>query len=256
VFGLAGLLQSIPDEFKPMAALGIGAVILVALVLFHGAGLHRILVLRKRGERRLSIGRPHLVTAAMLFATAVFLMLALHVAEIIIWSVVLNHLGLIQRVQDSIYFCGNAYTTLGYGTVALDEKWRNISPLIAFSGLFTFAWTTSSLVDLVRSHSQLIGQLEDERIKELELRMTLRKDEWDARSLERDAERTDRTQIRKQANGRSFMERRKVWKEEKEGVEKLRAGEKEEIEELRRKEREDEEKLGQGIPPPDSGNKK
>ena len=105
-------------------------------------------------------------------------MLTLHIAEILIWSFLLTHLGLIERVRDSIYFCANAYTTVGYGQIALEDKWRNISPIIAFSGLFTFAWTTSSLVDLVRAHSQLIEQLEEERIKEMELRMSLRKDEF------------------------------------------------------------------------------
>ena len=152
---LSSLLREIPDEFKPLAALGIGALILVGLVLFHGAGLHRILVWRKRVERRLRLGRPHLLAAAIFFASAVFLMLTLHIAEILIWSFLLTHLGLIERVRDSIYFCANAYTTVGYGQVALEDKWRNISPIIAFSGLFTFAWTTSSLVDLVRAHSQI-----------------------------------------------------------------------------------------------------
>ena len=253
---LSSLLHEIPDEFKPWAALGIGAVILVGLVMFHGAGLHHILVWRKRTQRRLLSGRPHLVTAGALFGWAVFLMLTLHIAEIIIWAFLLNHLGLIQRVQDSLYFCANAYTTVGYGQVALEEKWRNISPIIAFSGLFTFAWTTSFLVDLVRAHGQLIEQLEQERIKELGLRMTLRKDEFHALSRGRDAERREREEARKEAAGGSFFERRKVWKNERERVKQLREVEKTEIEGLRRKEHSDEDQLGQGTPPADSEGKK
>jgi hypothetical protein len=52
-----------------------------------------------------------------------------------------------------------AYTTFGYGNVDLGEHWRNISPIIGMSGLFTFAWTTSSPVDVVRAHTGLLGQL-------------------------------------------------------------------------------------------------
>ena len=70
-------------------------------------------------------------------------------AEITAWAFGLMWLGLILRPNDAIYFCANAYTTLGYGTVDLDPQWRNISPIIAISGLFTFAWTTSSLVSVV-----------------------------------------------------------------------------------------------------------
>jgi hypothetical protein len=88
----------------------------------------------RKGERRLLAGRPHVLTAEFLFGWSIFLMLTLHIAEILIWAFTLNHLGLIARVHDAIYFCANAYTTLGYGTVALEPQWRNISPVIAISG--------------------------------------------------------------------------------------------------------------------------
>ena len=71
----SGLLQKIPDEYKPMAAVVIGARILVGIVLHHGYGLHRILLYNKRGERRLRVGPPNPVAVTFLFGWAVFLML-------------------------------------------------------------------------------------------------------------------------------------------------------------------------------------
>ena len=253
---LQSLLSSIPDELKPIAALGIGAFILVCLVLFHGAGLHYILVRQKRGERRLRSERPHLVAASLLFGWVVFLMLSLHIAEIMIWAFFLISMGLVVRAFDAIYFCANAYTTLGFGNVDLGVHWRNISPIIGISGLFTFAWTTSALVNVVAMHNQLIEQLEDERLRELELRMNRRKDEWNARRRERDGERSEKEKTRMQAAGVSFFQRRKIWKEEKKRVAELRRQKSSEIETLRRKERENEENLGQGAPPGDSENNK
>lgn len=160
---LSSLLAKIPDDLKPLAALGVGAVMLVFLVMFHGAGLHFILVLRRRRERRLRLERPHLVAAFLLFGWSVFLMLALHIVEFMMWAYTLTYLGLIARGYDAIYFCANAYTTLGYGNVDLEANWRLISPIIGISGLFTFAWTTSALIDLVSSQKRLIDRLEDER---------------------------------------------------------------------------------------------
>lgn len=253
---ISALLAKIPDEFKPLAALCIGAFILVCLVLFHGAGLHRILIQQKRGERRLRSGRPHLVAASLLFGSSVFLMLSLHIAEIMMWAFFLTHLGLVVRAYDAIYFCANAYTTLGFGNIDLGVHWRNISPIIAISGLFTFAWTTSTLVDVVATHSQLIEQLEDERLRELELRMNLRRDEWDAVKRERDGERSEKEKTRTQAAGVSFLQRRRIWKEEKKRVAELRREKSAEIETLRRKERANEEELGSSVPPADSKNKK
>jgi hypothetical protein len=253
---LHSLLSGIPEEFKPLASLGIGAFILVCLVLFHGAGLHHILRLTRRGERGLLASRPHLLRAGFLFGGSIFLMLALHIAEILMWAFTLNHLGLIARVHDSIYFCANAYTTLGYGTIALEQPWRNISPVIAISGLFTFAWTTSTLVDVVRSHGALIEQLEDEREQELQLRMHLGKAEWDALKKERDAERSEKEKARTQLAGASFLQRRKIRKDERARVKELRNAKAAEIRDLRRKEYDAEEKLGPETPPTDSPAKK
>ncbi len=253
---LASLLSGIPDEFKPLASLGIGAVILVCLVLFHGAGLHHIMRSTRRGERRLLTGRPHLLRAGFDFGWSIFLMLSLHITEILIWAFTLRHLGFIARVHDAIYFCANAYTTLGYGTVALDPQWRNISPIIAISGLFTFAWTTSVLVDVVRSHGVLVDQLEDERAKQLQLRADTRIAVRDAVSAEKTSELTEKAQDRQDDRGVPMLGRFRRWKQERRKIEELRVAERADIEKILRKEHQDEDALGPGVPPPGSVGKK
>jgi len=167
---LHSLLLQIPDDFKPWAALILGSFILVGLVLVHGSGIHWILIYHQRNGRRLWLGKPHHIEATILFGTSVFLMLGLHIFGVLVWAFILDHLGLILKANDAIYFCANAYTTLGYGAVDLDPLWRNISPIIGISGLFTFAWTTSALVGVVTGHNRLLEQLEIEREKQLELR--------------------------------------------------------------------------------------
>jgi Ion channel len=241
------LLSKIPDEYKPIAALVIGAFILVFLALFHGFGLHRILLQNKRGERRRRFGRPRLVAASLLFGWIVFLMLALHLVEILIWSFALTWTGLIQHAYDAIYFCANSYTTLGQGKVDVDKNWRIISPIIGISGLFTFAWTTSALVDVVTSYSRLLEQLEDEREREMHLRSALRKEEWGALKKGRAAVQSERERTKIRTAGASFFQRLRIWTEERRKVEDLRHGEAEEIGALRQKERSEEERLGPGV---------
>ena len=245
---LSALLAKIPDEFKPMAALGIGAFVLVILVLLHGAGLHAILVFRTRRDRFLRVGRPRLVAALLLFGCSVFLMLALHIAEFMIWGYALLSMGLIAHTYDALYFCANAYTTLGYGNVDLGQHWRNIAPIMGISGLFTFAWTTSALVNVVAAHRQLLEQLEEERKQEMHLRFALRKKEWDALKSERDSERLETERARTLAAGATFFQRLRIRRAERKRVEELRRAKAAEIEELRRNEREDERKLGPGEP--------
>jgi hypothetical protein len=45
-------------------------------------------------------------------------------------------------------FAGSTYTTIGYNDI-LPRGWGMLSPLIAISGLFSFGWSGSVLVDVV-----------------------------------------------------------------------------------------------------------
>lgn len=246
---LHSLLMQIPDDLKPWAALGLGAIILVCLVLFHGSGVHAVLVFHKRNERRLWSGRPHHSEATLLFGTSVFLLLSLHIIGVLIWAFVLAHLGLILKANDAIYFCANAYTTLGYGMVDLDPQWRNISPIIGISGLFTFAWTTSALVGVVIGHNRLLEQLEIEREKQLELRAAARDAVGAVRAEESAAERAARLNSEKNREAGGVRGRFENWRDENKEIETMREAERAKIADIRRKEGEDEDKLGPGIPP-------
>jgi len=248
MFDIPTLLARIPDEYKPMAALGIGSFMLVTLVLLHGGGLHLIFIQQKRRERRIRMGRPHLASGLLLFGWSVFLMLFLHIVEIMMWSFAITHAGIVKHAYDAIYFCANAYTTLGMGSLDVDVHWRNISPIIGISGLFTFAWTTSALVDVVASNGRLLEQLEAERDQEMHMRFALRKDEWDVLKTERDDELSEKEKARTQLSGLSFFERRKIWREERKREDELRTTARAKIKDLRLKERESEEKLGPGTP--------
>ena len=243
------LLAKIPDEYKPMAAAGVGSLTLVFLALFHGAGLHLISVHRKRRQRRLLSERPSVAAGALLFGSSVFLMLALHVVEIAIWGLVIIHTGFVKHASDAMYFCANTYTTLGVGSVDIDKNWRYITPIIAISGLFTFAWTTSALVDVVASNSRLIEELEDEREREMEMRFALRKEEWNVLKTERGEALSEREKTRAQLSGLSFFQRLKIWREERNREKEFRSTARAQIKDLRQKERQDEEKLGTGMPP-------
>ncbi len=231
------LLAKIPDEYKPLAALGIGAFVLVFLALFHGVGLHWIQVWQRRGERRLRLGHPRVVVASFLFGWSVFLMLLLHVVEILIWAFGLNRMGLIEHAYDAIYFCANCYTTLGMGKVDILEKWRILTPIIGISGLFTFAWTTSALVDVVASNRRLLEHLEAELEREMQMRVALGEKEWDALKTEPGAEHAEKEKTGVSSAGYSLIGRCITWWEERKRLLELGKQKLAEIEDLRRQER-------------------
>ena len=241
---LSSLLLRIPDEFKPLAAIGIGAIILVLLVLMHGLGLHKVLLRFKRADLRLRSGRPHLGRARFVFAFAVFQMLSLHLLQITFWALALVRLGLVLHPTDALYFCANSYTTLGYGNIDLGVHWRTITPIIAISGLFTFAWTTSTLVSMVPDYLKLLERLELERTEESHMRSAALQAEVEALHKEKLQEKAAVAAAKQQARGTPFFQRRKVWKDERAQVAELRASARNEAHSIREQERQAEEKLG------------
>ena len=80
----------------------------------------------------------------------VFMLIALHVVEMVIWAAALVYSNLIPDWRSAGFFAGNTYTTVGYGNFILPNGWRMLAPIIAMSGLFTFGWSGSVLVDFVR----------------------------------------------------------------------------------------------------------
>jgi hypothetical protein len=72
-----------------------------------------------------------------------------HLVEIFVWAAALVHSGLVADWRAAGFFAGNTYTTVGYGNEILPPGWRMVTPIIAISGLFTFGWTGSVLVDLI-----------------------------------------------------------------------------------------------------------
>ena len=159
------LLPSISPDLIPLEVLVFGGVMLVIIVLLHGAGLDRVVTrYKRRADTLRAKGRPpHFAT--YVFATTILLILILHISEACIWGVVLNKLGLIQNLRDSIYFSANTYTTIGYGFMILPESWRELSPIMAMSGLFTFAWTTGEMFNIAQSQHKLVADLSEHRQK-------------------------------------------------------------------------------------------
>jgi len=138
----------------PVAELLFGGIMLVLIMLTHAAGVSRAtdLVLRRSSAL---MAQPSRWRADLLMSRTVFGLLCLHLLEMGAWAAALCISGLVPEWRAAAFFAGNTYTTVGYGTFALPEKWKMLSPFISISGLFTFGWTASVLVDLVRRCQQI-----------------------------------------------------------------------------------------------------
>jgi hypothetical protein len=136
------------EQVMPVADLFFGAGMLMAIMLVHATGVR---VVTNHVVRRsvVILARPARWRADAMMSGAVFMLLSLHLIEIVLWTAALVYSGLLSDWRTAGFFAGNTYTTVGYGEMVLPVGWKMLAPIIAISGLFTFGWSGSVLVDLV-----------------------------------------------------------------------------------------------------------
>ncbi|MBL6652666.1 MAG: two pore domain potassium channel family protein [Reyranella sp.] len=119
--------------------------VMVALtVIIHFAGLLILMwLLRARGHRfrahESAIGQG----AAIVFV--VLGLVAIHTVEIWIYAVVYYALAALPDFEQALYFSTTSFTTIGYGDVVLDSKWRLFGAIEGANGLLLFGWSTAFL---------------------------------------------------------------------------------------------------------------
>ncbi len=141
------LLQHLA-QVLPAADVAFGGVMLIVIILIHAAGVRLVTDIVARRMRIIMV-HPRVWQADVVMTLSVVLLLVLHLVEIVVWSSSLVYGGLVASWRAAGFFAGNTYTTVGYGNFVLPPNWEMVAPIIAMSGLFTFGWSGSVLVDIV-----------------------------------------------------------------------------------------------------------
>ena len=97
-------------------------------------------VARAASERATSHQSLRLI--AIMTATVSVLMAA-HIAEVILWSFAYAIIGVAPPGTNLIYFAFVNYTTLGYGDVTPLQRWHLLGPMTAMNGVLLFGWSTA-----------------------------------------------------------------------------------------------------------------
>jgi len=72
------------------------------------------------------------------------------------WVLALTFFDFVDDWVIALLFSASFFTTVGNYTVDLPVGWRLIPSIIAFSGLFSFAWATGSSISMARSLSDYL----------------------------------------------------------------------------------------------------
>ena len=146
----------------PAPDLLLGGGMLIVIMLVHAAGVRVVTGHVVRRSQRI-LTQPAAWRADLLMSGSVFMLLSLHVLELFLWAAALAYSGLVPDWRTAGFFAGNTYTTVGYGSFALSSKWQMLAPIIAISGLFSFGWSGSVLVDIVGRCQKIKDAAADQR---------------------------------------------------------------------------------------------
>lgn len=136
----------------------LGGVMLLVVMVFHGVLLLQI---AKRYEVKtfLYLAEKKYSSVAASFYISVFCLFLTHIAEILIWGVALFAFKLIPGLGQSILFSGSTYTAMGFMEDILPQGWKMLAIIIAFSGMFSFAWTASVMISMTKNFRQAYTKL-------------------------------------------------------------------------------------------------
>ncbi|MBU3607428.1 hypothetical protein [Polynucleobacter nymphae] len=130
-----------------------GTIMLLLVMIFHGLALLQI---SKRYEVKsfLYLGEKKYSEVALCFYISIFCLFLTHIAEIILWGIALYALKLLPVLGQSILFSGSTYTAMGFMDDILPDGWKMLAVIIAFSGMFAFAWTASVMISMTKNFRQ------------------------------------------------------------------------------------------------------
>ena len=128
--------------------IGIGSVMMIVTTAIHATGMAITMRLLERRMRH-NIRRTRL-NYLYLVGVSVWLMFLASLLEVAAWAETYLLLGAIEGAERSLYFSTVTFTTLGYGDVLLDERWRLLGSFEAANGIIMFGWTTAVVVAVVQ----------------------------------------------------------------------------------------------------------
>jgi hypothetical protein len=138
----------------PVLELVLGTLMMIVIIFVHGVGIRTIIQRFSKSCVQMNEMTPYW-RLDLLLAFTVGSLAALHLIETLLWAIPIYSMGLIPSLRDSYYYVLESYTTLGGGIVSLPDRWRLIGPIMAMSGLFTFGWTVSVLMNIMTEFGKL-----------------------------------------------------------------------------------------------------
>jgi hypothetical protein len=125
-------------------ALVVGVGVLVGSMLCYGLATALLVQVVVRLDRSGYTGMVLWKNIAVM-TVVTLIMIAAHLIQIALWAGALVACAEIATLDKAFYLSAQNYTALGYGDIALSERWRLLGPLEAINGLMLFGVSTATV---------------------------------------------------------------------------------------------------------------
>jgi len=126
---------------------------LIVILIFHGKCINHIIMrFDTKTDENMSHRQYSLVFIH--FYSSFILIACVHICEIVLWGFYLVSLNLMSDGIQAIIFAGSCYTTVGFAADTLPAGWKSLAFFIAFTGLFSLAWTTSVMIGMTDTYKK------------------------------------------------------------------------------------------------------
>lgn len=126
----------------------IAAILMLATTAVHTGGMMLTLhlVRKKKEPSKYRWQRSHVHQVGVI----VLLMFYVSVVEVLLWAATYLALNALEGFEKAVYFSMVTFTTLGYGEIVLEERWRLLASFEAANGIIMFGWTTAIVLAAVQ----------------------------------------------------------------------------------------------------------
>lgn len=126
----------------------LGVLAILAIAAFHGFFITRILFRTERANYA-HLSAKRLRRVVVRFYLSILALVLVHLAEIFLWALTLVFSRQAENVANALLLAGSMYTTVGFESEQMTSEWKFFPVFISVSGLFNFAWSTTTMMTLL-----------------------------------------------------------------------------------------------------------
>lgn len=126
----------------------IGFILIAITVILHAITTD-LLLPRIQGIKRMLRGNMRAFRSAFALVVIAAIIFGVMIIDIWLWALFYISVEALPDFETALYFSTCTFTTVGYGDIVLDSKWRLLSSFEAANGFLIFGWSTALIFEVV-----------------------------------------------------------------------------------------------------------